>query len=463
MAEIEVFVFAGHRRAIRILPRHTHKRVDTLTDASIELWGGLECTVNRVQGTFFDQHTWSGHRPRVREDLELIASLGIRTLRTALHWEYFTATNSWAFFDRTLAEMQRLGLEPIAGLVHHGSGPPGTDLLDPLFPQKLAAYASTVAGRYPQILRYTPVNEPNTTGRFACLYGHWYPHKRSLSDYLHALLNEVKATVLAMQAIRVHQPLAELVYTEDGGGIFSTPEMDAFRVAREHRRWLGTDLLCGRVDRAHPLHDVLLEHGFSAEEIAWFAQNPCPPAVIGLNYYLTSDRFLDHRVSLYPAGFRGGDSGSEPLVDIEALRVRPEGIVGVGAVLRDAWDRYGIPVAVTEVHLGGGTDDQIRWLAEIWNEAQAARADGVDVRAVTIWALMGSWNWSTLCTRDAGSYEPGVFALVDDKPQRTDLSRFVAELAAGTLPRHPALKEQGWWRHADRIEYRDEAELAATR
>ncbi len=207
----------------------------------------------------------------------------------------------------------------------------------------------------------------------------------------------------------------------------------------------------------------MLAHGCSAEEIAWFRENPCPPAVIGLNYYLTSDRFLDHRLDLYPAGFRGGDGGSDPLVDIEALRVRPDGIAGVGAVLRDAWDRYGIPVAVTEVHLGGGSDDQIRWLAEIWTEVQAARADGVDVRAVTIWALMGSWNWSTLCTRDAGSYEPGVFDLVEGRPQRTDLSRFVTGLTAGTLPRHPALAEQGWWRLADRIEYRDAEELATVR
>lgn len=434
--------------------------MNTLANGPVQLWGGLECTINRVHDQFFDQHTWSGHRPRVRQDLELIASLGIRTLRTALHWEYFTATGSWTFFDKTLAEMQRLGLEPIAGLVHHGSGPPGTDLLDPQFPQKLAAYASAVAERYPRIRRYTPVNEPNTTARFAGLYGHWYPHHHSLRSYLRALLNEVKATVLAMQAIRVHQPEAELIYTEDGGGIFSTPEMELFRAAREHRRWLGTDLLCGHVDPSHPLHDMLLGYGFTGEEIAWFQENPCPPAVIGLNYYLTSDRFLDHRLGLYPEGFRGGDSGDEPLVDIEALRVRPDGIEGVGAVLREAWDRYGLPVAITEVHLGGAADDQIRWLAEVWTEAQAARATGVDVRAITIWALMGSYNWSTLCTRDAGFYEPGVFNLVNGHPQRTALTPFVTELAGGTLPEHPALAKQGWWRQQDRIAYREAEELA---
>ena len=138
----------------------------------MQVWGGIECTLNRVHDTYFDQHEWSGHRLQPREDLELIASLGITTLRVALHWEYYEANRSWDFFDQMLSEMRRLKQMPIAGLVHHGSGPVGTDLLDPEFPEKLAAYAAKVAQRYPWITRYTPVNEPHTTSRFAGLYGH---------------------------------------------------------------------------------------------------------------------------------------------------------------------------------------------------------------------------------------------------------------------------------------------------
>ena len=421
----------------------------------IDVWGGMECTINRVHDTFFDQHAQSGHRTRVREDLQSICSLGIQTLRTALHWEYFEATQSWDFFDETLDEMERLGLTPIAGLVHHGSGPARTNLLDPEFPEKLAAYASRVAQRYPSILRYTPVNEPHTTSRFSCLYGHWYPHHRDFTSYLRALLNEVKATALAMQAIREVQPAAELIYTEDGGAIFSTVEADPFRIEREHRRWLGTDLLCGCVTPRHPLHSLLLEHGFTASEIEWFVKNPCPPSVLGFNYYLTSDRFLDHRVHLYPDYFRGGDYGSEPLVDIEALRVRPSGIAGAAAVLTEAWERYHIPVAITEAHLGGGTEDQIRWLSEVWTAAHTAQASGVDVRAVTVWALLGSWNWCNLCTQDEGVYEPGPIALVDGHPHPTALGRFVCELTGGGgLPAAPRLTP-GWWHHDDRIAYRE--------
>ena len=408
-----------------------------------------------MDDAYFDQHTWSGHRTRVPEDLELIASLGIKTLRTALQWEHFEATGSWDFFDKTLGEMQRLGLTPIAGLLHHGSGPQETDLLQPDFPEKLAAYASAVARRYPWITHYTPVNEPHTTSRFSCLYRHWYPHEASIASYLRALLNEVKGTVLAMRAIREVQPNAQLIYTEDGGATFSTPELESFRAEREHRRWLGTDLLCGCVHKHHPLFDFLLKHGCTAEELLWFAKNPCPPSVIGFNYYLTSDRFLDHRLHLYPDYFRGGDSGSEPLVDIEALRVRPEGLAGAGAVLKQAWDRYRIPVAITEAHLGGECDDQIRWLGEIWRAAHAAKASGVDVRAVTVWALLGSWNWFNLCTRDEGKYEAGAFTLVEGKPSPTPLSAYISKLADGTVDTDFQAPVPPWWHCEDRIAYRD--------
>lgn len=419
----------------------------------LQLWGGVECTINRVRDHYYDQNQWSGHRSRVSEDLQQIASVGVRTLRTALHWEQFAKTRSWDDFDRMLGTMQRLEIQPIVGLVHHGSGPAGTDLLDPAFPEKLASYACQVARRYPWIRDYTPVNEPHTTSRFSCLYGHWYPHHRNMKSYVRALLHEIKATVLAMRAVRMHQPEARLIYTEDGGSIFSVPELEAYRVEREHRRWLGTDLLCGMVTLEHPLYEFLLAQDVTVEEIGWFAENPCPPDVLGLNYYVTSDRFLDNRVDQYPDEYRGGDSGFEPLVDVEALRVRPEGITGVGSMLKEAWERYGIPVAITEAHLGDNSDNQIRWLAEVWQQACAARDAGVDVCAVTVWALLGSWNWCSLCTRDLQVYEPGVFNVSGGHPVPTPLAAFVEQLAQGYLPSHPALAEAGWWTRADRVTY----------
>ena len=49
------------------------------TDRAIpEVWGGVECTVNRVADEVFDQLELTGHASRIA-DLDHIAALGIRT------------------------------------------------------------------------------------------------------------------------------------------------------------------------------------------------------------------------------------------------------------------------------------------------------------------------------------------------------------------------------------------------
>jgi len=48
--------------------------------AGLEMWGGVECTVNRVRDAYFTQLERSGHVER-DGDLDRFASLGIRALR----------------------------------------------------------------------------------------------------------------------------------------------------------------------------------------------------------------------------------------------------------------------------------------------------------------------------------------------------------------------------------------------
>lgn len=59
-------------------------------------------------------------------------------------------------------------------------------------------------------------------------------------------------------------------------------------------------------------------------------------------------------------------------------------VSGAGAVLRQAWERYRLPLAITEAHRGcSDAAEQPRWLAEVWREeAQAAQCAMVDLRAV---------------------------------------------------------------------------------
>ena len=57
----------------------------------LELWGGVECTVNRVGDRYRDQSVLSGHHDRIG-DLDLFAGLGLKALRYPVLWERTAAT-----------------------------------------------------------------------------------------------------------------------------------------------------------------------------------------------------------------------------------------------------------------------------------------------------------------------------------------------------------------------------------
>jgi dTDP-4-dehydrorhamnose reductase len=418
---------------------------------SVELWGGVECTVARIGDTFVDQVHRTGHHDRV-DDLDRFAALGLRTLRYPITWERVAPHGlhrpDWAWTDERLTRLRTLGIRPIAGLLHHGSGPHGTSLLDPQFPARFERHARMVAARYPWVDAYTPVNEPLTTARFSALYGHWYPHLRDTRAFVRALLHQIEGVVRAMRAIREINPAAQLIQTEDGGRVFSTTLLAYQAEFENHRRWLSFDLLAGRVDARHPLHSWLLRHGAPAALLDWLVEHRTPADVVGLNYYLTSDRYLDERIERFPAHVRGSN-GRHRYADVEAVRM-PIGIAGHRAMLLEAWERYRAPVAITEVHGGFAGEDQIRWLDEAWRGAHAARTSGADVRAVTVWALLGSYDWDSLLTAQRGAYEPGAFDVRHIPPETTPVATAIRALVNGyALPSSAA--EPGWWRLDSRL------------
>ncbi len=416
------------------------------TRETLELWGGVECTVNRVGDEYFDQVRKSGHHDRP-EDIARFASVGFRAMRYPVQWERVAPEGldnaDWAWTDDRLERLREAGIRPIATLLHHGSGPRTTQLLDPAFPEAFAEYAGAVAKRYPWLEDYTPVNEPLTTARFSALYGHWYPHHRDDRSFVTALLHELRATVLAMARIREVNPAARLIQTEDSGRTYSTPGLAAQAEFENHRRWLTTDFLTGRVSDTHPLWEWLVRSGAPPRDIDWLLDHHCPPDIVGLNYYLTSDRYLDERIDWYPVASHGGN-GRERYADIEAVRVAEWQGSTFDGILEEAWQRYGLPVALTEVHAACTREDQLRWFASAWHAASLARAGGVDVRAATMWSLLGAFDWNSLVVRDDRIYEVGAFDLRSMPPRGTALTTLANALATGTTP-DPLARQPGWW------------------
>jgi dTDP-4-dehydrorhamnose reductase len=429
----------------------------------LELWAGPECTVNRVGEHFRDQLEETGFAQRL-DDLDRLASLGIRRMRFPLLWER-TAVDGmhgydWRWSDERVARLRELGVAPIAGLVHHGSGPPGTHLLDAGFASGLARYARAVAERYPHIDAYTPVNEPLTTARFSGLYGLWYPHRADDPSFVRALLNQVQATALAMRAVREVNPAAQLVQTDDLGYTQSVPRLQYQANFENLRRWLAFDLLAGRVDRGHRMWRYLRRHGATEDELTALVESPCVPDIVGINAYVTSERFLDDRLALYPRHMHGGNRRHR-YVDIETVRVHGAPLGGFEARLREACARYGRPVAITEVHLGCSREEQMRWLHQAWQAALTLRGEGAEVCAVTVWASFGTVDWNSLVTRKAGHYEPGAWDVRSPTPRPTALATLARQLASGKAPDHPVLQGRGWWERGLRLLYPPLGEVQA--
>lgn len=421
----------------------------------MEIWGGLECTINRVGNQYFSQLDDAGHDDRTT-DLEAIAALGITSIRYPVLWEkhqpqLHTVIN-WHKTREKLLYLKEQNIEVIAGLVHHGSGPLYVDILNDSFSAGLAKYAKEVATAFPWINHYTPINEPLTTARFCGLYGLWWPHESNDYSFLKILFQECKATVLAMQVLRTINPKAKLVHTEDLGKTHATALLGYQAELENKRRWLGLDLLCGRVNQQHPLYVYLIENGITPAEIAFFEKHTCVPDVLGFNYYITSERFIDEDLDTYPKHTHGGN-GKHQYADIEAVRSSKVKILGPYKLLKEAWRRYEIPLVLTEVHLHCTREEQMRWLNYVHQEAQQLENEGIDIKAITIWALLGAFGWDKLLTQPNGNYESGVFDIRAGILRKTALVAMVKALAKKEDFTHPVLCGGGWWEKHYRVLY----------
>src|SRR5690606_23566421 len=142
-------------------------------------------------------------------------------------------------------------------------------------------------------------------------------------------------------------PEAKLVQTEDLGKTYSTPLLSYQAVHENRRRWLAFDLICGKVTPDHPMRQYLIDAGIRVEELEYFIGHATPPDIVGLNYYVTSERFIDEHIEDYPPHTHG-ENGIHQYADVEAVRVPLNEATGLRPLLAEAWKRYRLPIAITE-------------------------------------------------------------------------------------------------------------------
>lgn len=417
---------------------------------ALEIWASPEPTVARVDATTWrDQLAATGHDAR-DGDVARLASLGVAASRTPVLWERCAPDDPtevdlrWA--ARRLGLLRAAGVEPIVTLLHHGSGPRYTDLLDPAFPDLFADYAETVARAFPWVRRWTPINEPLTTARFSALYGVWYPNARDDHAFGRALVHQVRAILEASARIRAVNPAAQVVLTEDlqrfAAGDAGVRDYAAFL---GERCFLSVELLAGRVDGAHPLAEFLVERcAVHPRELAEIRARALPPDLVAFNHYPHGERYL----------FTAADG---TVGDVPAVYVAGQPAPRVGPLLRAAAERLRLPLALGEVHVHAPAAERVRWLAQHAEDVRVLRADGIDVRALGVWAAFGMIDWHSLLRGEDGVREDGAFAFAGpgETPRRTALADAVEELVrTGRIA--PDAGTPGWWERPDRYLSLDE-------
>lgn len=378
-----------------------------------------------------DEYELTQHYQFWEQDLDLVASCGADSLRWGIPWyrvEPEAGHFSWDWVDRVVDRMAELGLTCIVDLMHYGT--PlwmENSFLHPDYPKRVAEYGARAAERYGDRLHvWTPLNEPVINAVYCGRRGLWPPRLTGDGGFTTVLVRLAEGICRTQHAIRSMQDDASFVHVEAG---FRYQGRPADLAVLQERRFLGTDLVTGRVAEDHPLWGWLLSHGAEEGRLTWLQENAVTPDVLGVNYY---PAFTTVRV----------EHGSERPVEA--------GVAGLVDLVELYHHRYGLPLMVTETSRGGSVIDRREWLVQSLDTVAGLRARGIPLLGYTWFPFLALVDWlyreSTNPTAEwlvqMGlidlTPEPGGLAL---QRQATELVELFRDATKRGMPPVPTTKE----------------------
>lgn len=361
---------------------------------------GIECSYPTIDHgrTRRDLLRECGHYDRFREDLALVAELGLRYVRYG--FPYYSVhlgpgRYDWSFADEAMREIQRLQLTPILDLMHFGVPDWLGNYQNPELPLHFADYAEAVAQRYPWVRFYTPVNEMYVTARLSAYDGIWNEQLHSDHGFVTAMKHLAAASILASQRIvkcRSNCVIVQSESAEHTHDLRTTPDPEL--TLRNKLGFLALDLLYGHAPDAQ-VFCFLLDHGLTREEYDWFMAGETPGfQVLGIDYYGRNERMR--------------------LPDGSMLFA--EDVFGWYQMARAYYQRYRRPLMHTETNL---LDAHLApaWLWKQWANIVAMRGDGVPVLGFTWYSLIDQVDWDIALSELRGRVnECGLYDL-DRRPR----------------------------------------------
>lgn len=362
---------------------------DLLKPADLDfIWaGGIEDTFvpqTRRGHRALDEYELMGHYEHWREDLALARELGLHALRWGVPWykvEPEDGKFDWSWTDEVIPYLvEDLKINPILDLMHYGT--PfwlKREFANKDYPKYVARYAAEFAQRYKGLVKwYTPLNEPIINALMCGMRGLWAPYLKGENGYLRIMMQLAKGIIRTVNAIKEIDPETVMVHVE-ATGLTRTVRDDLASLANEetHRGYLCYDLISGRIRHDHLLFSWLVRNGVPVIDLDELQANKIPLDVVGMNFYpqwSTRQIYLDKKGRI---AFR----------DVE-----PEGN-GFVDLIRDFYNRYQVPIMITETSAVGADEIRAQWLESSVGMIKNLRADGVPVIGYTWFPLFTMIDW----------------------------------------------------------------------
>jgi beta-glucosidase len=332
------------------------------------------------------------HVNRVREDVQLIESLGCETYRLGLEWSRIEpeegkfSDEGIAFYWKELQLLIEKGIRPLVTLWHFSN---------PLWVEDAGGW--THPGTIDRFLRYVryvveklgdwvtdwiTINEPNVYLFFGYFDGIWPPgQKGDIKSFISGASHLCQAHCLAYDLIHELQPKSHVGAAHH------------LRVFDPANRWPLTKV-------AVKLTEFIFQGMFLEAMTTGKFQQPLSKGnsrivegtyadFLGINYY-SRDMIKGAMKPGQLFGDREVKKGS-PVNDL-GWEIYPEGI---GRVSEKAWKKFNLPIYITENGTCDSNDsfrtkyihDHLRVLTETINK-------GIPIERYYHWSLMDNWEWA---------------------------------------------------------------------
>jgi beta-glucosidase len=381
------------------------------------------------------------HYHRYREDVALMAELGLDSYRFSIAWPRVLPEGTGRvneagldFYDRLVDELLAHGISPHATL-YHWDLPQALETAGgwPARPtaEAFAEYAGVVAARLgDRVQHIATLNEPYVVAHHGYRIGSHAPGRQDPEAALAAAHHLLVAHGLAVQAIRAVAPhtAAGIVLNFHPAHAASGHMLDQEAATRAHdqvNRWF-LDPVTGR---GYP-EDTVHTFGWRRDEVLAGDMEliAAPLDFLGVNYYC---RHIVRSPHLPPLPPRLQEEQTEM-----GWEVYPAGLTEVLEFVASRTDD--VPLYVTENGAAYPVDgdptrdpERVSFLHRHFEAARAALERGVPLRGYFVWSLLDNFEW-----HHGYAHRFGIVHVDFDTLERRvrDSGRFLAGVARDGLP-----------------------------